>query len=84
MSNTAWIVIGLIFVALAASIGIYLYQKAKSDNEKLNNEKLAILTGSLGSTVQLGQTKAGLGGFINDFLGSSSGSSIVSSLLTKK
>ena len=72
MSNTSWIVIGIIAVALVIIIGIYLYQKSKNEADSINKDKLAIIQASLGGTLGQGYQQAGLGGWISSLLNSSS------------
>jgi len=69
MSNTGWIMIGLVFVVLAAVIGIYLYQKSKNDALAINAQKLAALQGGLNSATAQGYQASGLGGFISGIFG---------------
>lgn len=72
MSDKAWIILGVVAVALVIVIGIFLYQKSKNDAEQINKDKLLALQAGLGGTVQQGYQQAGVGGWITSLLGSSS------------
>lgn len=78
MSNTFWLIIGVAIIALIAVVGVYLYQKSKNEAEAINQQKLQVLTASLGGTLQQGQQSAGFGGWIKDLLGSSSVTALAS------
>ena len=70
MSNTTWIVIGLIVISLIVVVGVYSYQKSKNEAESINKEKLAIIQASLGGTIGQGYQQAGVGGWITSLLNS--------------
>ena len=76
MSNTTWIVIGIVAVALIIIIGVYLYQKSKNEADAINKDKLAIIQASLGGTLGQGYQQAGVGGWISSLLNSSSVTSL--------
>ncbi len=72
MTNTSWIIIGLISVSLIIVIGIFLYQNSKNAAEEISKQKLAVIQASLAGTLGQGYQKAGLGGWISNILGSDS------------
>ena len=64
MSNTGWIILGVIMISLFLVIGIYLYQQSKNEAESLRQQKLL----GLQSSLAISQKRSGPLGFILDVL----------------
>lgn len=69
MSNTAWIMIGLAFIVLAAGIGIYLYQKSKNDAAQINADRLAAIQAGVAGATSQGYQSTGFGSFFQSIFG---------------
>jgi hypothetical protein len=78
MTNTGWLVIGLIFVSLFLVVGVFLYQKSKNEAELIRQQRLSGLQNSVTQTLIEGNKGSGVGGFLSNTLNSQGGASIIS------
>lgn len=70
MGKVGYIMIGLTIIVIAIVVGVYLYQKQKTQDAVLEAQKIQLLTGSLNQT---NSQQGGLGAFFNNFLGQTFG-----------
>jgi uncharacterized protein YpmB len=81
MSNTAWVMIGLVFIVLAVAIGIYLYQKSKNDAAEINAQKLAAIQAGVAGAASQGYQASGFASFFQNILGTTLNSKTTQTLI---